>query len=93
MCRSVELTLGKIWLGKKSKKKTGGIHWWSSGEESSSQCRGWEFDPWLGTQIPHATGQLSPDAAPESPPCSEGQPVLHSQTLKKGESSVSALES
>ena len=52
MCRSVELTLGNIWLGKKSKKKTRGIHWWSSGEESSLQCGGCEFDPWLGNSDP-----------------------------------------
>ena len=33
--------------------------WWSSGSESTFQCRGHGFDPWSGTKIPHALGQLS----------------------------------
>ena len=34
---------------------------WSSGEESSCQCRGHRFDPW-SRKIPHASKQLSPCA-------------------------------
>ena len=26
----------------------GGLPWWSSGQESTFQCRGHRFDPWLG---------------------------------------------
>ena len=33
---------------------------WPSGEESAFQCRGQGFDPGSGTNIPHATWQLSP---------------------------------
>ena len=25
-----------------------GLHSWHSGKESSWECRGWEFDPWVG---------------------------------------------
>ena len=35
-----------------------GLYWWSSGWESFCQCRGHEFDPWVG-RIPHAVGHLS----------------------------------
>ena len=48
------------------RKFSEGLPWWSSGEESTFQCRGRRFDPWLGTKSPHATGQLSlPNATPE----------------------------
>ena len=36
-------------------KGTQGPPWWSSGWESTCQCRGHGFDPWSG-KIPHATG-------------------------------------
>ena len=39
-----------------------GLPWWSSGYESACQCRGHGSDPW-SRRIPHATGQLSPQAA------------------------------
>ena len=39
-----------------------GLPWWSSGEESTLQCRGRWFDPCWGTEIPYAVGQLSPRA-------------------------------
>ena len=28
--------------------KTQGLPWWSSGKESTLQCRGYRFDPWSG---------------------------------------------
>ena len=40
------------------KNELQGFPWWSSGEESASQCGGHRFYPWSG-KIPHATGQLS----------------------------------
>ena len=39
-----------------------GIPWWSSGEESTCQCREHGLDPWSG-KILHAAGQLSPCTA------------------------------
>ena len=39
-----------------------GLPWWSSGYESACQCKGHGFDP-CSKRIPHATGQLSPQAA------------------------------
>ena len=41
------------------KNKQTVLPWWSSGWESTCQCRGHGFDPWPG-KIPHATEQLSP---------------------------------
>ena len=38
-----------------------GLPWWSSGLESTCQCRGHGFNPW-SRKIPHATEQLSPHA-------------------------------
>ena len=35
-----------------------GIHWWSSGKESTNKFKGHGFDPWSG-KIPHAMEQLS----------------------------------
>ena len=35
-----------------------GLPWWSSGYESTCQCRGHRFDAW-SRKIPHAAGQLS----------------------------------
>ena len=35
---------------------------WSSGKECAFPCRGRGLDPARGTEIPHATGQLSPNA-------------------------------
>ena len=40
------------------KKTNHGFPWWSSGKESTCQCRGHRFDPWSG-KIPHAMGQLA----------------------------------
>ena len=86
MCRSVELTLGKLWLGKKSKKKTGGIHWWSSGEESSLQCRGCEFNPWLGNSDPTCYRATKPRHCALRARTLQWREasVLHSQKFKKG---------
>ena len=42
-------------------KDTCGLPWWSSDEESSSQCMGHHFDAW-SRKIPHAVEQLSPCA-------------------------------
>ena len=38
-----------------------GLPWWSSGKESTCQCRVHGFDPWSG-KIPHAMEHLSPCA-------------------------------
>ena len=43
-----------------------GLLWWSSGEESTCQCRGHGLDSW-SRKIPHATGQLSPWATTTEP--------------------------
>lgn len=52
MCRSVECTLGKIWLGKEVKrKKTWGIHWWSVVKNPPFN-QGCKFNPWLGNSDP-----------------------------------------
>ena len=37
------------------KKSTRELPWWSNGEESIFQSREHRFDPWSGTNIPHAT--------------------------------------
>ena len=42
-----------------TRKGIKGLPWWSSGWESTCQCRGQGFNPWSG-KIPHATEQLSP---------------------------------
>ena len=39
-----------------------GLPWWSSGKESTFQCRGHGSIPGRGIEIPHAAGQLSPRA-------------------------------
>ena len=39
----------------------GGPPWWTSGKESTCQCREHGFNPWSG-KIPHALGQLNPSA-------------------------------
>ena len=46
-----------MWLHLKCKVTR--LLFWSSGEESTCQCRGHRFDPWSG-KIPHAPGWLSP---------------------------------
>ena len=38
-----------------------GLPWWYSGQESTCQCRGHEFDPW-SRKIPHSMERLSPCA-------------------------------
>ena len=43
-------------------KANRGLPWWSSGYESTCQCRGHRFNPW-SRKIPHAAGQLSLRAA------------------------------
>ena len=62
--------------------------WWSSGKESTCQCRGQRFNAW-SRKIPHGAGQLSlcatmteptlqsPWAATTEPMCLE--PVLHNK--------------
>ena len=45
------------------KKKQGWeLHWWSSGSESTCQCRGYGFHPW-SEKLPRAIEWLSPCAA------------------------------
>ena len=41
------------------KRRLLGLPWWSSGKESTFQCRDVGSSPGRGTKIPHATGQLS----------------------------------
>ena len=42
------------------------LSWWSSGWDSTCQCRGHGLDPW-SRKIPHTTGQLSPHATNTEP--------------------------
>ena len=42
-------------------KMAGGPPWWSSGKESTCQCREHGFNPWSG-EIPHVLGQRNPCA-------------------------------
>ena len=53
-----------------------GLPWWSNGWESTGQCRGHGLDPW-SRKIPHAIGQLSPQATTIEPTCLK--PVLCNQ--------------
>ena len=48
------------------KKKSQGLSWWPSGEESICPFRRHELDAWLG-KIPHAAEQLSPCATTIEP--------------------------
>ena len=43
-----------------------GFPWWSSGKESTSQCRKYGFNPWSG-KIAHAVEQLGPCATTTEP--------------------------
>ena len=45
-----------------NQKSLWGLPQWSSGKESTFQCRGRVFDTWLWNTIPHAMGQLNPHA-------------------------------
>lgn len=48
----------------------GGLLCSSSGEASAFQCRRLGFDPWSGTEIPHAMEQQGLHAATTEPNCS-----------------------
>ena len=37
-----------------------GLPWWSSGQESSLQCRGHRIDPWSGNYNPTCHGETKP---------------------------------
>ena len=39
----------------------GGLPWWSSGQESTFQCRGHRFDPWLGNWDPTCPWATKPE--------------------------------
>ena len=43
------------------------LPWWSSGKESTFQCRGHGFDPYQGTKILHAAAQFSLHATATEP--------------------------
>ena len=49
------------------KKRLVGLPWWTSGCESTFQCRVRGFDPGQGTVIPQAWGQLSPHTMTREP--------------------------
>ena len=66
---------------KKKKRIHGGLPLWHSGCETTCECRGYGFDPWLET-IPHAAEQLSPCGTSTEPmfqrlPATTTEPTCH----------------
>ena len=55
-----------------------GLPWWSSGEESTCQCRGHEFDPWSGKILP---------AVATKPNATSTEPVRRSERSRHKEKS------
>ena len=63
----------KIWNTSRFKNGFPGLPWWSSGWESTCQCRGHGFDPWCW-KIPRASEQQSSCAATAEPALQSRRP-------------------
>ena len=73
-----------------------GLPWWSSGWESTCQCREHRFDLW-SRKIPRATGQPSPcstatEARTPQSLCSKGSQHMRSPCTATGESPHAAAK-
>ena len=63
-----------------------GLSWWSSGWESTCQCRGHRLDPSMVQRIPHTAEQLSPCTTAAEHTCLEL--VLHNKRSHHNEKST-----